>query len=202
MIKVERSTQLANLREHFHMTQQELAANLGISRQHLSKLENSTIPLSAKIIRAITGLCKKNGVAIDGITNLARMVPVRSWAQAGIGRDFDELPFEWQRTIPTDCPDEAAFAVEIQGDSMEPKILAGDIAIVMPSLQPKSGTLVVARLETEGVVLKIYTSRQTTASRHSCIFTSYNSVYQPIEVPETAVMWNYPVYQIIRQAWR
>lgn len=202
MFQLECGNQLASLRDHLHLTQQELAEMLGITRQHLSKLENSSNPLSSKLTRAVTGLCREKGIATDGVTSNIRRVPIRSWAQAGVGRDFDELPLDWQRSMPTDCPDEAAFAVEIQGDSMEPKILSGDIAVVMPSHQPRSGALVVARLEKEGVVLKIFTSRQTTTGARNCVFTSYNAVYQPIEVSESAVKWNFPVYQIIRQAWR
>ena len=130
-----------------------------------------------------------------------RAVPVRSWAQAGTGVDSEELPLEWQKRVATDCPDEQASGVEIQGDSMEPKFFPGDIAILMPTHQPRNGSLVVARLEREGVVFKVFTARDQSAIR-ICSFTSYNPVFQPIEVSESNVIWNYPVYQIVRQVWR
>ncbi|HXP62208.1 MAG TPA: S24 family peptidase [Dongiaceae bacterium] len=130
-----------------------------------------------------------------------RAIPVRSWAQAGAGVDFEELPFDWQKRVATDCPDERAFAVEIQGDSMEPKYLQGDIAVLMPTRQPRNGCLVVARLAGEGIVFKVFTARDQSSAR-VCSFTSYNPVFQPIEVSEGNVLWNYPVYQTVRQVWR
>jgi phage repressor protein C with HTH and peptisase S24 domain len=130
-----------------------------------------------------------------------RAIPVRSWAQAGVGVDFEELPLQWEKRVATDCPDERAFAVEIQGDSMEPKYLQGDLAVLMPSHHPRNNDLVVARLESEGVVFKVFTARDE-PSRRICSFTSYNRVFQPIEVGESRIIWNFPVYQIVRQVWR
>ena len=192
---------LANIRGQFGLTQHDLAEKLGISRQHLSKLENSQKPLSPKLARRLAEVCRHLGLSNGGSLNAIRAIPVRSWAQAGIGGDFDELPLDWQKQVATDCPDERAFAVEIQGDSMEPKFFPGDIAVLMPSHQPRNGNLVVARLESEGTVFKVFTAREHLPTR-ICSFTSYNPVFQPIEVSEASVIWNFPVYQIIRQVWR
>ena len=180
------------------LNQGEFAKMLGISRPHLSKLENSPGPLSPKLARRVADVCRHSG-PLSGI----RAVPVRSWAQAGSGSgiDFEELPLDWQKRVATDCPDEQALAVEIQGDSMEPKFFPGDIAVLMPSHQPRNNSLVVARLANEGVVFKVFTAREHPPGR-ICSFTSYNQVFQPIEVPESSVIWNFPVYQIIRQVWR
>jgi phage repressor protein C with HTH and peptisase S24 domain len=191
---------LAKIRGQLGLTQSEFARKLGISRQHLSKLENSARPLSPKLTRRMAEECRNFGIIPAGPHSGIRAIPIRSWAQAGIGVDFEELPLDWQKQIATDCPDEQAFAVEIQGDSMEPKYLPGDIAVLMPTRQPRNGSLVVARLE-EGVVFKVFTVRDQSPMR-ICSFTSYNRVFQPIEVPESNVVWNFPVYQIIRQIWR
>jgi SOS-response transcriptional repressor LexA len=189
------------IRDQLGLTQDEFAKKLGISRQYLSKLENSSKPLSAKMTRKLTEFSKQAGLSQLGAVTGTRAIPVRSWAQAGTGADFGELPLDWNRRVATDCPDEQAFAVEIQGDSMEPKFFPGDIAVLMPTRQPRNGSLVVARLEHEGVVFKVFTARGQLPLR-VCCFTSYNSVFQPIEVPESSVIWNYPVYQIVRQVWR
>ena len=187
---------LAKVREQLGLTQDEFAKKLGISRPHLSKLENSQTPVSPKLARRVADVCRNSG-SLSGI----RAIPVRSWAQAGAGIDSEELPLDWQKQVATDCPDEQAFAVEIQGDSMEPKFFPGDIAVLMPTHQPRNGSLVVARLEGEGVVFKVFTARDQSPKR-ICSFTSYNPVFQPIEVAESSVIWNFPVYQIVRQVWR
>lgn len=188
---------LAKVRAQLGLTQNEFAGKLAISRPHLSKLENSPKPLSTKVARRLADVCRKSGLTHSGPTSRIRAILVKSWAQAGTGADFEELPLDWQKRIATDCPDEQAFAVEIQGDSMEPKFFQGDIAILMPSHQPRNGSLVVARLEREGIVFKVFTARD-----QICSFTSYNSVFRLIEVSASDVIWNYPVYQIIRQVWR
>jgi len=185
------------IRKQLGLTQHELAEKLGISRQHLSKLENSAKPLSPKLARRVAEVCRNLGIPSTGPLSGVRTVPVRSWAQAGNGFDFEELPLDWQKRVATDCQDESAFAVEIQGDSMEPKFYPGDIAVLMPTHQPRNGSLVVARLEGQGIVLKVFTLRDGV-----CSFTSYNPVFQPIEIPESKVVWNFPVYQVVRQIWR
>jgi phage repressor protein C with HTH and peptisase S24 domain len=192
---------LAGIRGQSGLTQHEFAQKLGISRQHLSKLENSQGPLSAKLARHTAEVCRDLGLPNAGPLSGVRTIPVRSWAQAGTGFDFEELPLDWQKRVATDCPDERAFAIEIQGDSMEPKYLQGDIAVLMPGHQPRNGSLVVARLEHEGVVFKVFTARDQ-SPRRICCFTSYNAVFQPIEVSESSIRWNFPVYQIVRQVWR
>lgn len=192
---------LAKIRVQLDLTQEELAEKLGISRPHLSKLENSPAPLSPKLARKLADLCRSVGLQISGHPSRIRGVPVRSWAQAGAGFDYEELALDWQKQVATDCPDKDAFAVEIQGDSMEPKFFQGDIAVLMPTHQPRNGSLVVARLDHEGVVFKVFTARNQ-SSKRTCSFTSYNPVFQPIEVLESSVVWNFPVYQIIRQVWR
>lgn len=193
--------QLAAIREQLGMNQTEFARALKISRPHLSKLENSPGNLSPKLARRLSDLCHARGLSVGGGNGGFRVVPIRSWAQAGVGVDFDELPLDWQRNLPTDCPDERAFAVEIQGDSMEPKYSQGDVAVLMPSRQPRMGDLVVARLDPDGPIFKIFNSRSAPEGR-MCIFSSYNPAYQPQEVSESAVRWNFPVYQVVRQVWR
>jgi len=191
------SEPIAKIRDQLGLTQDEFARKLGISRQHLSKLENSLKSLSPKMARRLADVSAYAGIPHHGSATVVRAIPIRSWAQAGTGADFGELPLDWERRVATDCPDDQAFALEIQGDSMEPKFFAGDIAVLMPSRQPRNGSLVVAQLEREGVVFKVFTARD-----RICCFTSYNPVFRPIEVPDNNVIWNYPVYQIVRQIWR
>ena len=192
---------LGNIRGQLGLTQTEFARKLGISRPHLSKLENSPGPLSPKLARRLAEVCRNSGLPQAGPHTGIRAIPVRSWAQAGVGLDFEELPLDWEKRVATDCPDERAFAVEIQGDSMEPKYLPGDIAVLMPTRQPRNGSLVVARLVDEGIVFKVFTARDQSPMR-ICSFSSYNPVFQPIEVPESRIIWSFPVYQIVRQVWR
>lgn len=188
------STNLAGIRHELGLSQSEFAKKLGVTRTHLAKLEAGRHGLSPRV--------KSRLGAIVGLRNADRVraIPVRSWAQAGAGIDYEELPLSWQEVhVATDCPDMTAVAVEIQGDSMEPKFYAGDVAVLMPEHQPRNGSLVVARLENEGTVFKVY-SRQGRAPGMLTL-TSYNPTYPPIEATDDAIHWVFPVYQVIRKVW-
>ena len=97
------SEPLAKTRVRLALTQQEFAAKIGISRQHLSKLENSGQPLTPRIARRVAELLSHAG-SLEG----TRAVPVHSWAQAGTGADFGEIPLDWEKRVATDCPDDTS----------------------------------------------------------------------------------------------
>ncbi len=182
---------LLQLRHTMRCTQKDFATELGISRSHLSKLEKGHHKVSPKIASRYRMLLPNN--FDQQLSSNARPILIRSMAEAGAGIDYEELPLLWQETVPTDCPDDEAFAVEINGDSMEPKYYKGDLAVLMPSHKPCNGTLVVARLSNEGVVFKIFSSRDNEVT-----LTSYNSTHPPIVVDHTSVHWVFPVWQVIR----
>lgn len=182
---------LVQLRYAMQCSQKDFAQKLAISRSYLSKLEKGQYEVSPKVANRYRLLYQNN--PDQQKSSNARSIPVRSMAQAGAGIDYDELPLSWQETVATNCPDEQAFAVEINGDSMEPKFYKGDIVVLMPSQKPCNNTLVVARLANEGVVFKVFSSRG-----NEITLTSYNQIHRPIIVDESSVHWVFPVWQVIR----
>lgn len=182
---------LRQLRHAMQCSQEAFAAKLGISRSHLSKLEKGRQQISQKIFSRFHLL--QGNLGEQASSSIARVIPVRSMAEAGAGIDYEELPLSWQKTVTTDCPDAEAFAVEINGDSMEPKFYKGDIIVLMPSERPCNNSLVVARLVDEGVVFKLFSSQGSRVT-----FTSYNQIHRPITVEESSVHWVFPVWQAIR----
>ena len=145
------------------LTQQGLAELTGFSLSAIGNWEScQNMPSPTKL--AI--LSQKLGVSIDcllghedapatrppetlaPITNRQprveiREVPIVSWAQAGDLVAYTDLDAAWHEFTATTCRDENCFAVTITGDSMEPKYSAGDIAILMPNVEPRNGCLVV-----------------------------------------------------------
>jgi phage repressor protein C with HTH and peptisase S24 domain len=174
-----------------------MAEKLGINRSYLSLLEQGKRPLSEKIRNKIIQSLRASGLdpALPESPPI-RWIPVVSWAQAGAGTAFEELPVDWQRRIPSDCPDELSLAVTIQGDSMEPKYVPGDTVVVMPSHRPRNGSLVVAKLKDEGVVFKVFSSESGRIQ-----LNSYNTVYPPLNLADSDLQWVYPAYQVIRHLW-
>jgi SOS-response transcriptional repressor LexA len=128
-----------------------------------------------------------------------RQVPIVAWAQAGDLVAYTDLDESWHEFTATTCRDENCFAVTIEGDSMEPKYSAGDIAILMPNVEPRNGCLVVCKLKNEGVFFKLFHQ-----SGEGKVFrlSSYNPVYPVMECKKDDFVWVYPVYQVTKNVWR
>lgn len=138
----------------------------------------------------------KSNVAILSVP--LRWVPVISWAHAGAATDYEELPQHWQdEHVATLCTDKDAFALVIDGDSMEPRCVAGDRVVLMPNTEPRDGCLVVAKLKRDGVVLRRFT--RLTAGKIRLI--PYNTSYPSVDYTTSEFHWIYPVESTVRKEW-
>ncbi|HEX3800752.1 MAG TPA: S24 family peptidase [Verrucomicrobiae bacterium] len=204
------SERLRICRLRLGLTQQGLAKLTGFSLSAIGNWEsrqNSPTPTKLAV------LAKKLGVTIDyllGNDNTAppanassraeiREVPIVAWAHAGELVAYTDLDASWHEYTATTCRDENCFAVIIEGDSMEPKYGAGDIAILMPNVEPRNGCLVVCKLKNEGVFFKLFHQ-----SNDGKIFrlSSYNPVYPVMECKKDDFIWIYPVAQVTKNVWR
>lgn len=129
-----------------------------------------------------------------------RRLQVVSWAHAGQAASYEELPKEWQRTVYSDCSDPDAFAIEIEGDSMEKEYREGDVAIVMPSIKPVNHSLVIAKLKTDGITFKMLSF--VGPGGKTIRLSSLNPVYAPADYTERDFHWIYPVHSVTRMVWR
>jgi SOS-response transcriptional repressor LexA len=192
------------------LTQQALADLAGFSLSAVGNWESQqNMPTPSKL----RTLANKLGVSIDYLLghvdfpgprgagpggSSIRAVPIVSWAQAGDLVSYEALDESWHEYTPTTCKDENSFAVTIAGDSMEPKYSAGDIAVLMPTVEPRNGCLVVAKLKNEGVFFKLFHQGADRGYRLS----SFNSAYPVMETRKSDFVWIYPVYQITKNVWR
>jgi SOS-response transcriptional repressor LexA len=172
-----------------------LAQKLGVTIDYL--LGHDTPP-PAPAPKPST-LKKTLATAVNRIMDEIRQVPIVAWAQAGELVAYTDLDDSWHEFTATTCRDENCFAVIIEGDSMEPKYSAGDIAILMPNVEPRNGCLVVCKLKNEGVFFKLF--HQASDGK---IFrlSSYNPVYPVMECRKEDFVWIYPVSQITKNVWR
>jgi phage repressor protein C with HTH and peptisase S24 domain len=181
-----------------------MADRLDITRSYLSAIENEHRQPSAALVQKLAPL-KEEFEAKDRLSVQAKLspagrgLPIISWARAGAASSYEEMPFDSQDVIPSDCPDEHAFGLILVGDSMEPKYSPGDIVVLMPLRQPRSNQLVGAKIREQGVVFKILTV--LTAPRRFRL-SSYNSAaYPPVELRESDFEWIYPAYEVRRRLW-
>lgn len=200
------STELTfkSVRKELGLDQTAMAKRLRISRPWLSQIENNKRTPSPGLRSRLTELAQATRVSpagkATGARNHVRNIPVISWARAGLAASYEEIPKDWQETIPSDCPDENAFGLIIEGDSMTPNYQQGDIVILMPGQQPRTNGLVAVRIQDQEVVFKVLTIRK---GNRPFRLTSYNhQIYHPRDLGQDEVTWIYPAYEVRRRLWR
>jgi phage repressor protein C with HTH and peptisase S24 domain len=96
-----------------------------------------------------------------------RVLPLLGFAKAGRGGFFDDSGFPagngWDEVDVPGVTDNAAYALEITGDSMLPVYREGDTIIVSPAATIRKGDRVVVRT-TDGQVMAKIMHRQTAKS--------------------------------------
>jgi SOS-response transcriptional repressor LexA len=133
----------------------------------------------------------------DHDTPASRFIPVCGWAHAGEAACYDELPLGWQQRVPTECRDPHAFAVMLEGESMEPKFSPGDMLILQPSSEAYSGCLAVCRFKDDGVVF-----RRVEFLPDAVRLIALNPAYPTESYPKDAFSWIYPLWGRWTQLWR
>jgi phage repressor protein C with HTH and peptisase S24 domain len=178
--------------------QTKAAKRIGISKAYLSNiLKNQratsagTDSLISQTYAELTGMIPPNVRPAPKLRGLRR-VPVVASMRAGflddIAADYEDIAAQIDELIETDCQDENAFALIVEGDSMQPRFFAGDRIIVAPNYEPRNGDPVCARIEKDGrTVFKIY--RQ---SGDTIRLESLNPDYKPEEFHKEAFRWIYP----------
>jgi repressor LexA len=117
----------------------------------------------------------------------ARTIPLISWAQAGTAQAWEDV-YEHEGIVAFNVKDPKAVAVQIRGDSMEPKYPEGTVAVIYPGREAQSGDLVIARLKNGSVMFKRFE-----ASSDRFTFVSLNPIYPPMTVDRSEVEKIMPV---------
>lgn len=151
---------LKTTREQAKLSQRALSKRSGLSQQLISKLETGGVDSTTEIFPLAEAL----GVdprwlatgqgemhpKLDKAQEFSAFVPLISWVTAGNWREFAEAaaPEDEPHRVPvTRRVGANAYALRINGDSMEPVFPNGGIIIVDPDVQPNPGNYVVVRLE-------------------------------------------------------
>lgn len=117
------------------------------------------------------------------------VVPLLGLAQAGAGGFFDSAGFPagqgWDEIALPSPSDPGLYALEVQGDSMEPVYREGDRIVVSPSEQVRRGDRVVVRTRDGEVMAKVLV-RQTARQVE---LHSINPAYPPRLLDAKDVEW-------------
>ena len=126
-------------------------------------------------------------------------IPIVGLARAGKGGFFgaDGLPVtDWDKKThrPDDVDDPNAYALRIDGDSMEPFLRKGHTALCVTDKEPAPGDYVVVQLNSDEVMIKEYTS-----DGKAIVLKSINPLHAPIVLQPSQVRAIHPVVWIKRK---
>jgi SOS-response transcriptional repressor LexA len=206
---------LRKLRKGLRMTQAELATWLGIHRTYLVLIEKGKKIPSPRLERSILDFMSRAekspypqpiiggpGISPSPLTPepSAKRVPVVSWAAAGAARAYEDLANQIEEAVESDCKDANAFAIILEGDSMETKFYAGDRVVFAPNYEPRNGDAVVAKLNDGRVYFKYYYRTGHEGARVKLV--SENPNYSPLEFDRGEFVFIYPAWEIKRKLRR
>ncbi len=145
----------------------------------------------SKILRATGATLDEFMRLVDsGVGGAKSTIPLIGLTQAGSGRSFTEdgMPTGgpgWEEVEFPDLSNEKVFALEVQGDSMEPLYRDGDVLIVSPSANIRKGDRVVVRTTSGEVTAKELKRR----SAKSLELRSLNASHPDRVIPANEVAW-------------
>ncbi len=147
---------------------------------------------------SISKILKATGASLDefmrlvdpSIARAKTMIPLIGMTQAGTGRAFTDegMPTGgpgWEEIEFPDLSTEKVFALEVQGDSMEPLYRDGDILIVSPTANVRKGDRVVVRTKAGEVTAKELKRR----TAKSLELRSLNPDHSDRVIPTKDIAW-------------
>ncbi|MBI5770812.1 MAG: helix-turn-helix domain-containing protein [Verrucomicrobia bacterium] len=201
---------LCRAAEEIDLTQAEIASRLGVSPQRVGNwFQGRNFPRQresltlAKLLKVepewlLQGSGEKSSPAVGDAPgeygDEVRTVPLISWAHAGAAANYEAMPKHWHGRVSTMSRDKRAFALVIEGDSMEPKFLPGDRVVCEPSNPPRNGHPVVVKYVDDAVQIRLYHKLPNGKIRLAPI----NPVYPAIEHEPSDFAWICPVAELNR----
>ena len=161
-------------------SQVEIAKDLGINKTTVSAWMNGTrTPKMSKIDM----LCAYFGVKRSDLMEprdapLARpstRIPVLGRVAAGIPIDAIEDVLDWEEITPAMSVTGEFFGLKIKGDSMQPRIVEGDVVIVRCQPDAESGDVVIVQVNGNTATCKRLSKHPSGIS-----LISFNPAYEPM----------------------
>ena len=144
------------LREKKQITQQQLADKLKISRSTIGMYENGSREPDFETLELIADFFNINMDRLIGNLNpnIKRMIPVLGLVRAGIPMDAVEHIIDYEEISEEMARQGDFFALQIKGDSMEPRITEGDVVIVRKQPDVESGEIAIVLVNGDEATIK------------------------------------------------
>ncbi len=175
------------LRTDRNMSQEEFASLLGTSKQVISRYElGQTTPK----IGVAAEWCKILSVNLDSMLDDSKgvydsaiththskgvKIPVLGQVVAGLPLEAIQDILDYEEISPDMAETGNFFALQIKGDSMEPRIKAGDVVIVRQQSDVESGQIAIVLVNGDEATCKKYVKHENGIS-----LVSFNAAYPPM----------------------
>ncbi|MBG6029243.1 S24 family peptidase [Proteus columbae] len=185
-------------RDALGLTQTEAAEKAGIRQQSWASIEDGSTKKPRNIISIARALeCDAGwlmmGDNIQPIHDInTKKLPLISYVQAGNlvhSVPITDCDGEFEYILTDQELSQSAFALKIEGDSMEPDFKSGDVIIVDPEIKPHPGEFIVAaNNEREATFKKYRPTRIDTNGNEHFELVPLNSDYPTLSSENTPLM--------------
>lgn len=183
---------IKNLREQKGMTLEELGNKVGVGKSTVRKWETGMITNMKrdKITKLAAALDTSPSYLIgwDDTDNLNKIkdqiinvregttqVPVLGKVAAGVPKYIQENYIGYEDVSNDMIKDDTVFGLEINGDSMSPRILKGDVVIVREQNDAESGDVVIVSINGDEA-----TCKRLMKYADGISLISFNPAYEPM----------------------
>lgn len=153
---------IKNRREELGLTQQQLADRLGYkSKSAINKIELGVNDISQK---RIVDFAKALNTSIEYLLGMDKKdsekklqsvrIPVLGRIAAGIPLEMIEDVVDWEEIDSETAKLGPIFALKVEGHSMEPRILDGDVVIIHQQEDAENGDVVIASVNGDDATCK------------------------------------------------
>lgn len=152
--------QIRKRREELGMTQQQLADKLGYkSKSAINKIELGINDVAQK---RIVDFANALNTSIEYLFDMNKKepeakpirIPVLGRIAAGIPLEMIEDVVDWEEIDEETAKLGSIFALKVEGHSMEPRILDGDVVIIHQQEDAESGDVVIASVNGDDATCK------------------------------------------------
>lgn len=180
---------IKKIRDRFNLTQDELGEIAGVSGGAVSTWERGTAEPRMGAVQKIAdklNISKAEIIEDNKEEKVIRAVriPVLGRVQAGIPIDAQQEVLDWEEISPQMALSGEYFALQVKGDSMEPKFSEGDVVIVRQQDDAESGDIVIAMVNGNDATIK----KLMKYENGGIALVASNPLYQPMHFSEQDIM--------------
>ncbi len=140
------------------ISQAEIARRLGVQRSSISDWKLGKTEPSIEMIHKLAVVLKVLPSELLGteqpeFTDLSKWITLKVIGKVPAGVALEAIEeYEGEIIVPPEDARPGYFALRVEGESMHPRVLSGDVVVVAPNLEPYNGQVVVTRVNGEGEV--------------------------------------------------